>query len=1302
MNALDYLLRFPWDCLVYARALAAVAEWRDISPASVPAPAAARGPLVTRLRRLLGLDVPPEPLFTGRNAGWALALATVALASAGILYSGKLMAQNDDEQDPAVPTLVRPAPRGSVTDAAGHPAPGARVRLLQIRSYWSPDNAVIDETTADAQGRFSLTKPVRFHHPNAVRDPAEYTLLADAPNLAPAWAALSPDDAGDADRRLTLTPPTHQSFVVTDRAGKPLPGAVIEVQGAYRREKDPRAAFLPGDLGLCRTVADDAGRATVEGLPDAAIQFAISKEGFGDNVTYLSQLAGDTQRIALQVASVLEGRVTDPLGLPVAGATVSLYPKFRFHTFFTAKTDAQGHYRIGKIWSDREANPNWKDWGKYEVAVRHPRFTAAAREVVFEGRQTVAGFDLAAMPGTELIGRLLDPQTKAPVADAIVQVDSPSGRQSFLTGADGSFHGRVMPGKIRAFFSQPPRNGFVEEAKSGGLPSSLDVEAIGERLALDLYLPGPLGRMGTVRGQVQMADGETPPPRCQVTAVIIAERLLVGGWGGNVLRSVMTEEGGKFIIEGVPIGLAFTLNVRTQNNAAAGTLTGKLDADALDLPAPVVLQPNTSGGEFMLIDRKGNPRPNLSIAVGPIPDGESYPAQSDRLKSDGAGILRLPHAVPGARYAVTLVDDDNVTRVVNAFDAPATGDAAPPPRRTLVIDPQGLLRLLGPDSKPLPIKRVLSYTANTVMHGKRTRWSNEIPVIGREGADAVIPWKNLAGNRGDMANFLVETDDGNHVRAEGPIPLDGSNLFVIRPTEIMRPDTAPDPTVADAAAGMMTGRVVTPEGEPVAGAAIEMPGAFFQGEKAPPPILSGADGVFRVAMPPYRFSYLTVAKEGWATAFLTDVPVGKGFRVTLRKDTRLRGVVGGENQGRVALLLKKNKFTVNDNSLDHEVRDVALRLTADERGAYDFPVEPGRYRWQASSADGRFATGEINVEAGQAADLGAALQRGADVTFELVDCQSGKPVPGIEVAIFEQRADLVYAAREGSARTSDAGGRIRWENLPPGEKQFVCNSMQRSRPVRGSGQSPYGRWWREDEPREWLRVDYAKRAPTGNDHTSWLQLDVKPGLPPVRIWMERGVKITGRVVGADGKGAPNLSVQAIAQPDRQVNNSNAQTDQDGNFSACLPAGNGLAYWLCAYTLPGQEKPDPGATAISERFQSRPGEELAFQLVMGKGGWFTGRLVAADGQSAAGFKVTAMASDGLEVSYAARIAAAGADGRFRLGPLRPGKYKVYPGTGAGAPLGKLQGAAETAGEIASDGATHDLGDIVLPAGAKRRD
>jgi beta-lactamase regulating signal transducer with metallopeptidase domain len=1284
------------DRLVYARALATAAEWH-VAASNSPAPEAARGPLLTRLRRLLGLALPAEPLVTGRNAGWVLALASVALMAAAVLYSGKLMAQTDDD-NPDVPTLVHAGPHGTVVDEKGQPVPGARVLLYHAVSNWGLGNHVQEEVVAGTDGGFSFSQPVRFKNPDAVRSLPEYTVFALEPGHAMAWSAVLPETPEDHVYKLTLTRPKPQTFEVVDKAGQPIEGAVLWLRYAGQQMDKPplfpENLILPEDIGVCRALTDASGRATLNDLPDTQISVAASKTGCEDEMSCTTPREG-VPRFTLKPAGTLEGRVTDPLGRPVPGATVALYPKFRFHVYFLAKTDADGRYRVENIWCDRDAHPENRNWGKYDVSIRHPLLTASEREVTFSTGQTITGFDIAAVPGTEVSGRLLDPQTKLPVVGATIIVDSPSGRQTFCTGAGGNFRGRVMPGTISAFFASPPHDGWVDaEGTLAGLPSSVRTQISGEKFVCDLYLPGPLGQLGVVHGKVRLADGK-PAPFCRVSPIMATGRLQTGNWTGNQLRGANTDGQGNFTLTEVPIGPAFTLNARTGDDSAAGTLAGKLQTATLDLSTPIVLQPTAAGGEFLLTDVTGKPRPNLNVDVAPMVDGQGLWSQNQRLKSDATGILRVPHVIPATRYCLTMVDGDGVTRVMNVFDAPAAA-AGPPSRRTLTIDQHGLVRLLGADGQATALKRIVHFEALTRLNGRITTWQNAVPIEGRIGADALVSWRNLAGQRGDTARFLVETDDGNFVRAEGLLPLDGSNVIVVSPTETIRPETVPDPTIADVTADNIVGRVVTPEGEPVAGALIKLPGLDFEEEKTPP-IVSAPDGVFRVAVPdPRRLRYLTIAKESWATAFLTDMPIGQGFRVVLHRDTRVRGTVGGGNPGTVAILFKKNKFTQREDSLDYEVRDLDLRVTTDTHGLYDLPIEPGRWRWEASSADGRFASGEANVEPGKIVDLGAALQPGNEVTFELMDCQSGKAIPGVEVAVYEQRPDLAYAARPGSTKTSDAAGRIQWENLPPGKKQFGSPGMQGGFP--GPNQPLYTRWWREDEPLDWRRVDYAKAPPTGNKGADWIPLAVQENMPPIRILMERGVKVAGRVLAPDGTAAANITVHPVALNDFSLDGFFLRTDQEGKFVGCLPAGNGIPYWLCAYTPPDLGS-SPGANAVSEPFNSKPGDELTFQLALTKGGWFTGRLLLADGKPAAGFKVTATNSDGLDSRFADRIATASADGNFRLGPMRQGKYQIRPGTGQGAPLGQLPGAAENAGNIDADGETRDLGDIALPAGAK---
>ncbi len=1290
------------DKVVYVQALAAVAECRADAFLSVPAPGAARSPLVTRVRRLLGMDVPPEPLLTGQNAGWVLALASVVLAAAGILHSGKLMAQNDE--DPNIPTLVHAAPHGRVVGPDGQPIAGARVLLYHAVSYWGLDNRVQEEVVSSFDGGFAFSKPLRFENPAARHDPPSYTLFALAPERAPAWYAVLPDMPEDRVFILTVTPPKPQTYEVVDKAEHPVQGATVWLRYAGkqmdRQPSFPEYFSLMEDLGLCQAQTDASGRATLATLPDTEISVAASKTGFEDEMSCTTPREG-VPRFTLRPAATLEGHVTDPLGQPVADAVVSLYPKFRFHQFFLARTDAHGRYRIEKIWSDREAHSDNRDWGKYEVAVRHPRLTAATREITFTLGQTVSGFDLAAVPGTEVVGKVLDPETHAPVVGGHVYVDSASGRQERDTDAKGEFLCRVMPGELRSAFTGPPRGCYVVDdgGPHGGPPTSVNTHVQGERLSIELFLPGPLGKLGTVRGRMETPDGK-PAALGTVAPVIDGPRLLLTGWAGNALRGTTADAQGNFELTTMPIGLGFTLSGQTANDQFRGTFTGKLEKETFTLPAPLVLR-GTVPAEILLTDLLGHPRSNLTVAVDAIVAGKSLWTQRREFHSGPDGILHLPDAAPGGTYEVSLPGPALGSRSAQAsFTVPTLDTPRPGLTSALVVSDQYLVRLIGADGQPIGIKTFQGY--EVALHQKEgvVMWSNgPLTVDGRAGPDVIVARKTLVLGKGDdVFHFLIETESGALVRAEGPFPTDGTGRIVARVSENLPSDTAPDPALTDVGAEEIAGRVVGPDGHPIPGVSAAFPVLpYAPDDKAH--ALSGPDGVFRLsANPRYRYAYLTLSKEGWAPVFLTDVPVGQGFRVTFQNTTRLRGTVGGEHPGRVELLLEKNKFTRRTDSFDHLVRDIQFRTTTDDLGAYDLPMEPGQYRWTATSADGRFAHGEITLAANEARALGASLRRGNDVVLELHDIQTGQPVPGIEVCIMERQGFASISNRPGSERTSDAEGRLRWENLPPGEVQFEALRMS---PALRSGikQDPYTRWWRADDALE----NYTSRPPTGGSGVDMLCVNVGDNMSePSKVKLERGVKISGVVVDTNGKGLAGVTVAPNSDRGSMTGDSRltTTTDADGHFLAYLPAGNGLAYQLCAYFPPWTENA-PAANAVAERFDSRPGDERTFRIVMGRGGWLNGRLVTAEGKSAAGFKVTAVAADGLDSVYAPRIVTAGADGQFKLGPLRPGKYAVHPGTGTGAPLRKLKGVKEAEGEIGADGDTVNLGDIALPAGTKQQ-
>ena len=1284
-------LRLGADRLVYAKTLAGLAE---LHLNSEPALQATGGSLLNRISRLLGR--PREGSIRGRSHGaWALSLAGAFVAALAILYSAQLMADPDN-----VIANTKAAPSGQIVDSLGAPVAGAHVLLYYSVSYWGLDDQIVEQVTSDAQGHFAFSHSLTFKTPNGTDRHDHYVIIASHDGFAPAWTQIVGGTPEQKSFNMQLTSPVSQTFEVVDLNGQPVQGATVWLRYAgAQANKAPfftDALTLPKDLGICHAVTDTAGKATIVNLPDTQRAMTVSKRGFEDETSGNSTETG--LRFTLKPGATLEGRVTDPLGLPVEGATVWLYPKFRWHVYFMAKTDKDGHFHIDKIWS----NGNTKDWGKYQVGIRDSRFTAATRDIAFTSGQTITGFDFHAISGTEIIGKLLDPVTQQPVAGGEVYIDGSSGRQTRLTDANGQFKCRVVDDTVRIFFGLPPGGTYAVDDRSSGYSSSIQTRAFGAELPITLYTPGALGKLGKVRGKVIDATGKSVA-FCQVSAAVTENprtRILTSGWTGNIFRGVYTDKDGAFTLT-LPVGFTFTLTAANPTGSESGIVSAKLSSDSLDLPESIVLR-STPGADLILTDLSGAPRRNFAVEVTPQAKGVDMWLNKKDYKTDAQGNLHLDNTTPGLTYRITQRGSQYAWSIFDPANLTGGTEAT-----KLLITDRYILRVVDSHEQTIRVKNLKEFFVWILSRGQRVRWTNNPPYsLGKFGADVTLDRETIVlGQPGDKIDMLLQTEGGDLVRASGIIPGDGSGILSAQEAEIAQPDYTADSSIGSVQPDDVAGRVVNPEGKPVSGATVTFNGAFWPpysptGQLKNPVFTTDANGDFRVSLTrDKQFVYVTIFKDGFAPVFLTDVPKGKGFVVKLQNTTRFAGSIGGNNPGKVSLLLEKDKDT-SRAEMGYRIRNIQYRTETDQNGLYDFPMELGTYRFKAVGTDGRFAIGEVTVEAGQTVAIPAILQPGVPLTFRLTDCQTGKPVPGIEIGIMEQRPDGIYQEKDGSSRTSDEKGEVHWNNLMPGKTQFT--SMRMTNVLFGQNQPPYVRWWRvgfgytsyPGKIPDSNQTDYSRNPPIKRDGVGDLFVDVQKGMEPMSILMERGVKVSGIVVGPDD--APQKQALIGVVPNDGFSETltgdsrfTLVTDDQGKFFGYIPAGNGVIYDLCAYYRP--ETPPSLASAVSEPFSSKPGDELTFHLKMSKGGWITGKLLGQDGKPVEGLQVTATNSDKMDIAYAKRIAAPENDGSFRLGPLRPGHYIVQYGQGPGVPLRVSQPNPSNSKEAdIADGKTNDVG------------
>ena len=287
---------------------------------------------------------------------------------------------------------------------------------------------------------------------------------------------------------LALPPGTIWRGTVVDEAGAPLAGATINVNAmrAQGADADDYNAFIfPVGEQMqaaysAKTGAD--GAFEIAGLPvggtfsygTSAAKFAATN---GQDVT-----PEQKTRIVLKPGALLSGQLLGLDGKPLPN----------FHVFASnadrlagpgggdAQTDAEGKFVIDGL-----------NAGAYNVSADSPEDAAyvvpTQQNVLAKVGQTNAVPTLQAVAGLIVKGIVRDAATRTPLAGAqIAGIFGPDGggstrNQGQLTGADGRFSVRVLPGQNTFQFYQTP-----EFYISSGIQQTLDVDAKTPELVFDL------------------------------------------------------------------------------------------------------------------------------------------------------------------------------------------------------------------------------------------------------------------------------------------------------------------------------------------------------------------------------------------------------------------------------------------------------------------------------------------------------------------------------------------------------------------------------------------------------------------------------------------------------------------------------------------------------------------------------------------------------------------------------------------------------------------------------------------------
>ncbi|HEX5138273.1 MAG TPA: sigma-70 family RNA polymerase sigma factor [Planctomycetota bacterium] len=225
------------------------------------------------------------------------------------------------------------AVRGRVVEfrGAGVVGPVAGMRIEGMR----PGGMLIEGWTSgvmtDEEGRFELH--------GVVEGRADQLEIMD-PRFVQDWRAkvpdLAPDEVGIAVRRVGSV-----SGSIVDEEGRPVAGAVVRVVSAQEQRWFGMDAEAPD-----RPASDEHGVFRIAAGPASDVCVRALKPGFLPGRTESFAIA-DAQEltglvIRLERGAVLRGRVSDPAGRPVAGASIGALGQDAF-------TDEEGSFALGGL-----------------------------------------------------------------------------------------------------------------------------------------------------------------------------------------------------------------------------------------------------------------------------------------------------------------------------------------------------------------------------------------------------------------------------------------------------------------------------------------------------------------------------------------------------------------------------------------------------------------------------------------------------------------------------------------------------------------------------------------------------------------------------------------------------------------------------------------------------------------------------------------------------------------------------------------------------------------------------------------
>ncbi|WP_323095482.1 carboxypeptidase-like regulatory domain-containing protein [Intrasporangium sp. YIM S08009] len=392
-------------------------------------------------------------------------------------------------------------------DATGAPVAGACVDVFRLPVADWVDT--VASACTDDTGAYSVAVPdegsfgIRFSDPNG-------RYVAEVHDGAPDAAHATPVELHSGDTRTidaSLAPAaTITGLAIDAKLGTPLQGACPDAYVGHA------GARVEGQVGTC---SDASGRWTIAGLPAGSYAvhlgmgygpypsgdvwaFKADTQAQADLVTVKAGTTKTIRNVKIDPPVTISGRITDPFGKPVAGATVNPRGDLMDRSgecFDCATTDQDGRYTVGPIAAGTYRPVAYTGYG---VGPWAPEWVGGSTS--FEGATPLTikpgkagSFSAQLAQASTISGELLNADGSPAGEGWIGFVESPTGRHmgDFDVFGGNTFNPVVLPAGEYRIHLQNAETG--QEAWYDGASTAAGATRVtlaeGENRTLTIHLP---------------------------------------------------------------------------------------------------------------------------------------------------------------------------------------------------------------------------------------------------------------------------------------------------------------------------------------------------------------------------------------------------------------------------------------------------------------------------------------------------------------------------------------------------------------------------------------------------------------------------------------------------------------------------------------------------------------------------------------------------------------------------------------------------------------------------------------------